>query len=134
MNAKQYSKILWTPSHGWAKAGWLAKTYIQQLCTDIGCSLEDLPGAMDDRRDGWWERVREIRVGSTTMMMMIVKFWRGESHQGAAFLLNSAQMISLLQQKTKPERKCILKINDLDGDNLLIALSMHMIWRQIVCN
>ena len=54
--------FLWTSSHGRAKAGWPARTYIQQLCADTGCSLEDLPGAMDDR-DGWWERVREIRSG-----------------------------------------------------------------------
>ena len=38
-----------TPSHGWAKAGRPARTYIQQLCADTGCSLEDLPEAMDDR-------------------------------------------------------------------------------------
>ena len=44
--------LLWTPSHGRAKAGRLARTYIQQLCADTGYSLEDLPGAMDDR-DGW---------------------------------------------------------------------------------
>ena len=41
-------------SHGWAKAGRPAKTYIQQLCADTGCSLEDLPGAIDNW-DGWWE-------------------------------------------------------------------------------
>ena len=40
--------ILWTLSHGWAKVGWPARTYIQQLCADTRCSLEDLPGAMDD--------------------------------------------------------------------------------------
>ena len=50
--------ILWTPSHGQAKAGRPARTYIQQLCPDTGCSLEDLPGTMNDR-DGWQERVRE---------------------------------------------------------------------------
>ena len=47
--------LLWTPSHGWAKVGWPARTYIQQLCADTGCSLEDLPEAMDDR-EGWQER------------------------------------------------------------------------------
>ena len=57
--------LQWTPSHGWAKAGWPARTYIQQLCADTGCSLEDLPGAKDDR-NGWWERVREICAGSAT--------------------------------------------------------------------
>ena len=30
-----------------------------QLYADTGCSLEDLPGTMDDR-DGWREKVREI--------------------------------------------------------------------------
>ena len=58
--------LLWTPTHGRAKAGRSARTYIQQLCTDTGCSLEDLPGAMDDR-DGWRERVWEIRAGSATL-------------------------------------------------------------------
>ena len=43
-------------------AGWPARTYIQKLCADTGSSLEDLPGAMDDR-DGWQERVKEIRAG-----------------------------------------------------------------------
>ena len=46
-----------------------ARTYIQQLCTDTGCSLENLPEAMNDR-DKWCaresererERVKEIRA------------------------------------------------------------------------
>ena len=57
--------LLWTPSHGRAKAGRPAGTYIQQLCADTGCSLEDLPEAMDDR-DGWQERVMEIRADGVT--------------------------------------------------------------------
>ena len=57
--------FLWTPSHGRAKAGQPARTYIQQLCANTGCSLEDLLGAMDDR-DGWQDRVREICTGGTT--------------------------------------------------------------------
>ena len=60
------SNILpWTPSHGRAKVGWPARIYIQQLCSDTGCDLEDLPGAMDDR-DGWQERAREICAISAT--------------------------------------------------------------------
>ena len=51
--------LQWTPSHGRAKAGGLARTYIQQLCADTGCSPEDLPKAMDDR-EVWRERVRNI--------------------------------------------------------------------------
>ena len=40
---------LWTPSHGQAKAGRPARTYVEQLCADKGCSPEDQPEAMDDR-------------------------------------------------------------------------------------
>ena len=36
-------------SHGRAKAGRPARTYIQQLCVHARCSPEDLPEAMDDR-------------------------------------------------------------------------------------
>ena len=36
-------------SHGRAKAGRPARTYIQQLCDDTGYNLEELPGAMDDK-------------------------------------------------------------------------------------
>ena len=57
--------LLWTPSHEWAKAEQPARTYIQQLCTDIGCSLEDLMEVMDDI-DRWKEKVREIHAGSAT--------------------------------------------------------------------
>ena len=54
-----------TPSHGRAKAGWPARTYIQQMCVDTGCSPEDLSEAMDDR-EGWRERVRGIRADGLT--------------------------------------------------------------------
>ena len=57
--------FLWTPSHGQTKTGWPAQTYILQLCADMGCSLEDLSEAMDDR-EGWRERVRDIRADSMT--------------------------------------------------------------------
>ena len=65
--------LMWTPSHGRAKAGQPARTYIKQLSADTGYSLEDLPGAMDSR-DRWWERVREIRAGSMTWWWCI-NFW-----------------------------------------------------------
>ena len=56
--------LLWTPTHGRAKAGRPARTYIQQLCEDTGCSPEDLPEAMN-AREKWRERVRDIRATST---------------------------------------------------------------------
>ena len=50
--------LLWTPSHGRASVGQPAKTYLQQLCTDTGCSQENQPKAMYDR-DQCRERERE---------------------------------------------------------------------------
>ena len=56
----------WTPLHGWAKVGGFpARTNLQKLWADTRCSLEDLPGTMDDR-DGWRERVKEIHASSAT--------------------------------------------------------------------
>ena len=57
--------LLWTPSHGRAKAGRPSRTYVQQLCADTRGSPEDLPKAMDDR-EVWRERVRNIRADSAT--------------------------------------------------------------------
>ena len=52
--------ILWILTYGRP-----ARTYIQQLCEDTGCSPENLPEAMNDR-EKWRERVRDIRAGGTT--------------------------------------------------------------------
>ena len=57
--------LLWIPTYGRAKAGRPARTYIQHLCEDTGCSPEDLPEAMNDR-EKCWERVRDIRASGTT--------------------------------------------------------------------
>ena len=57
--------LLWTPVYSQAKAGRPARTYIQQLYEDMGCSPEDLPEAMNER-EKWRERVRDIRAGGTT--------------------------------------------------------------------
>ena len=61
--------LLWTPSHGRAKAGRPARTYIQQLCADTGCIPEDPPerlGGVARESQGyprWWRDM---------MMMMII--------------------------------------------------------------
>ena len=51
--------LLWTPTYGRAKAGRPARTYIQQLWKDTGCSPKDLPEVMNNR-EKWRERVRDI--------------------------------------------------------------------------
>ena len=56
--------LLWIPSHGCAKAGRPPRTYIQQLSKDTGYGPGDLPEAMNDR-EGWRERVRDIRADGT---------------------------------------------------------------------
>ena len=57
--------LLWTPTYGHAKAGWPARTYIQQLFEDTGCIPEDLPEAMNDR-EKWRERVGDIHTSGMT--------------------------------------------------------------------
>ena len=43
--------FLWIPLYGRTRIGRPRSTYLQQHCMDTGCSLEDLPGAMDDRNE-----------------------------------------------------------------------------------
>ena len=57
--------LLWTPAYGQSKAGRPARTFIQQLCDDMGCNPEDLPKVMNDR-ETWRERVRDIRASRTS--------------------------------------------------------------------
>ena len=88
--------LLWTPSHGRAKAGRPARTFIQQLCEDTGCCPEDLPEEMNDR-EKWWERVRDIRPTSTTWWW----WWHSlqlsyELHQFLFFVNHGYAHISLL--------------------------------------
>ena len=64
--------LLWTPAHGQAKAERPDRSYMQQLCEDMGCSPEDLPEAMNDR-EKWRERVRDIRASGTTWWWILKK-------------------------------------------------------------
>ena len=57
--------LLWTPAYSQAKAGRPARTYIQQLCEDTGCSPEDQPKAKNDT-EKWRERVRDIHSTGIT--------------------------------------------------------------------
>ena len=56
--------LLWTPSHRRVRVGRPARTFLQQLCTDTGCCMEDLLRVID-YRDEWQERVREICARDT---------------------------------------------------------------------
>ena len=65
--------LLWIPTHGRAKAGRPARTYIQQLCEDTGCCPEDLPMVMNDREE-WRERVRDICATSAIWWWWLLQF------------------------------------------------------------
>ena len=73
--------LLWTPTHGRAKAGRPVRTYIQQLCEDTGCCPEDQPKAMNDREE-WRERVRDIRATSATWWWWSLQWGRTLSLNG----------------------------------------------------
>ena len=63
--AKLISDVIqWTSSYGQADVGRPVRIYQQQLWTDSGNSLEDLPNAMDNR-DEWHDMM---------MMMMMMSF------------------------------------------------------------
>ena len=55
--------LQWAPSHGRAKAGRPARTYIQQLCEDTECSPEDLPEVMNDREGQGYSYWRHDKMG-----------------------------------------------------------------------
>ena len=87
--------LQWTPTYGRAKAGRPARTYIQQLCEDTGCSSEDLPEAMNDR-EKWRERVRDIRASGTKWwwwyMWFVYELFIGN-------ILNTSKLICLYTVK-----------------------------------
>ena len=66
--------LLWTPTYVRAKAGRPVRTYIQQLCEDMGFSPEDQPGAMNDR-EKWRERVRNIHASGTRWWWLWWWWW-----------------------------------------------------------
>ena len=72
--------LLWTPTHGRAKAGRPARTHIQQLYEDTECCPEDFPGTMNDR-EKWWERVRDIRATSKTWWWWWWWWWTNYSYK-----------------------------------------------------
>ena len=96
--------LLWIPTHGRAKAGRPARTYIQQLCEDTGCCPEDLPRAMNDREE-WRERVRDIRAASTIWWWWYIYIY-AERQPSAQFNRRALHYVSgnrqFLHQTTPP--------------------------------
>ena len=85
--------LQWTPTYGRAKAGRPARTYIQQLWEDTGCSPEDLPEAMNDR-EKWWERVRDIRASGMAWWWWWWWWWWLINRFNVLLLLNATYTTS----------------------------------------
>ena len=75
--------LLWTSTHGHAKAGRPARTYIQQLYEDTGCCPENLPGAMNDREK--WREGYPCYQHDMMMMMMNANEWMLHTFQNWNF-------------------------------------------------
>ena len=90
--------LLWTSSHGQTKAGILARTYIQQICEDTGCSPDDQSEAMNNREE-LKERVRDIRASGTTRWWwcIIVKKPDGNYTRMLRAILNKSTRNKLLK-------------------------------------
>ena len=84
--------LLWTPTYGRAKTGRPARTYIQQLREDTGCSSDDLPAAMKDR-EKWRERVRDIRASGTTWWWWWYIYMRGTFNKIPDFFVQAFKMV-----------------------------------------
>ena len=94
--------LLWTPSHGRAKVGRPARTYLQPIYL---CRYRMWPGGpVRSDRDGWQERVREIHANCATWWLvcewMLQRDWRSNSlttrrkSNTLAITLRSLQMVS----------------------------------------
>ena len=64
--------LLWTPTHGRAKAGRPARTYIQQLCEDTGCG----PALCNERYRGVARLGQGYPCYQRDMMMMMIPLVR----------------------------------------------------------
>ena len=59
-----------SPCNGHTSIGRPMRTYIDQLCVDVGCLPEDLPDALQDR-NGWRQKVMSVLV----MMIICHNDW-----------------------------------------------------------
>ena len=112
--------LLWTPTHGRAKAGRPARIYIQQLCEDTGCCPEDLPRAMNDREE-WRERVRDIRATSAIWWWWYVS--RKEEQASIEDSLDGS--IRWLEDYIKNEQERLNASTRNDTNNLIINTNNH---------
>ena len=100
--------LLWTPSHGRTNVGWQVRTYLQQLCTDTECSLENRVEAMDVR-DGWGKRIREIRAISITCIYNFVFPFSSHTHTHIYIYMKKIEKQNILNVMNLFDEKPTLK-------------------------
>ena len=74
--------LLWSPNHGKRRVGRPAITYIDQLCRDTGCLLNDLPALLQDSDECYLYLMMK-------MMMMMMMMMNGGVEGGVWILLFS---------------------------------------------
>ena len=62
--------LLWTLTHGCTSIGWPARIYLSQFYADIGCSLEDLLGSVNDR--DWWRERESQGIWAVNMTWWLI--------------------------------------------------------------
>ena len=102
--------LQWTPSQRRLSVGRATRTYLQLLCTEIGCSLENLLEAIDDR-DEWRQRVRKIRASSTRCVLKYLELPKQEKMRTSREEKNIG---SELHQTSGDERK--KKLSSINGE------------------
>ena len=139
--------LLWTPSHGRAKA----RTYIQQLRADMRCSPEDLLEVMNDK-EGWRERVWDIRADGVTcwwwwwiwpLWILLRKLWRRWSTLDCEIPSSPDTLIVLLAWSVSMTQSLglkskvlgLLELPDHQGScNLLCTIIWQNLWPILVSN
>ena len=64
----------WPPTHRCTSVDLPARIYLHHICADTGFSLEELPGAMDDR--GEWRKCQGNAYCQRDLMMTVILYFK----------------------------------------------------------
>ena len=130
---KLTSDILpWTPSLGRSSVDRPTITNIQQLCTDTGCSLEDMLEAMDDG-DEWRERFRDTRANSLTWGFNIQTDHLISARRPDLIIINKRKRICKIVDFAIPgDHRINLKESEKKDKYLDLARELKKLWNMKV--
>ena len=144
--------ILWTLPHGSVSVVWPKGTYQQQLCMDVGSSLEDLTRTIGKRESGksmlaawldewWWQpwqsmgqTIKSHQV--TSFIPILVRASTLQTHF-YWFTLSSSFLPSILFHKLLIFCKLPPNVLDIVNSQMVTYLveseKMNMFWQSVVC-